>query len=185
MATPATAAAWASAATEACGLASQPNTSAWTKAAPVSFERRCTKPVARAAASAVVVNTVCRVWASCGTVVIRRLLRRYKVSHILIVPKDLSDVFVTLMRKGAMNPCPCGYHGDPTRECGCSPGAVARYQKRLSGPLLDRIDVHVEVPRVVYDKLAGPTQGEPSAAIRARVQVARVRQAARLAGSGR
>src|SRR5213080_731630 len=99
MATPATAAAWASAATEACGLASQPNTSAWTKAAPVSFERRCTKPVARAAASAVVVNTVCRVWASCGTVVIRRLLRRYKVSHILIVPKDLSDVFVTLMRK--------------------------------------------------------------------------------------
>src|SRR5438876_12162825 len=100
MATPATAAAWASAATEACGFASQPNTSAWTKAAPVSFERRCTKPVARAAASAVVVTTVCRVWASCGTVVIRRLLRCYKVVHILIVPKEPSYVFVTLMRIG-------------------------------------------------------------------------------------
>jgi magnesium chelatase family protein len=83
-----------------------------------------------------------------------------------------------------MNPYPCGYHGDPTRECGCSPGAVARYQKPLSGPLLDRIDVHVEVPRVACDKLAGETRGEPSAAIRARVQAARVRQAARLAGTG-
>src|SRR5256885_16103243 len=99
MGTPGTAAAWASAASEACGLASQPNTSACTKAAPVSFERRCTKPVARAAASAVVVNRVCRVWASCGTVVIRRLLRCYKVVHILIVPKEPSYRFVTLMRK--------------------------------------------------------------------------------------
>ena len=88
------------------------------------------------------------------------------------------------MLVGAMNPCPCGYHGDPTRECGCSPGAVARYQKRLSGPLLDRIDVHVEVPRVAYDKLAGETHGETSAAIRARVQAARVRQATRLVGTG-
>src|SRR5436309_15281441 len=88
------------------------------------------------------------------------------------------------MMIGAMNPCPCGFHGDPTRECGCSPGAVARYQKRLSGPLLDRIDVHVEVPRVAYDKLAGATRGEPSADIRARVQAARARQAARLAGTG-
>src|SRR5205085_9701872 len=108
MATPATAAAWASAASEACGLASQPNTSAWTKAAPLSFERRCTKPVARAAASAVVVNTVCKVWASCGTVVIRRLLRCYKGSDILIVPKEPSYVFVTLMRigRGGQGPCP-------------------------------------------------------------------------------
>ena len=88
------------------------------------------------------------------------------------------------MLVGAMNPCPCGYHGDPTRECTCSPGAVARYQKRLSGPLLDRIDVHVEVPRVAYDKLAGATQGEPSSAIRARVQAARARQAARFARTG-
>jgi len=89
-----------------------------------------------------------------------------------------------VMLVGAMNPCPCGYHGDPTRECSCSPGAVAKYQKRLSGPLLDRIDVHVEVPRVAYDKLAGETPGETSEAVRARVQRARARQAARLLGTG-
>jgi len=90
----------------------------------------------------------------------------------------------TVMLVGAMNPCPCGYHGDPTRECSCSPGAVAKYQKRLSGPLLDRIDVHVEVPRVAYEKLAGETPGETSAVVRARVQQARARQRARLVGTG-
>jgi len=88
------------------------------------------------------------------------------------------------MLVGAMNPCPCGYHGDSARECTCSPGAVAKYQKRLSGPLLDRIDVHVEVPRVAYDKLTGEARGEPSAAVRARVQEARARQAHRLGGTG-
>ncbi len=88
------------------------------------------------------------------------------------------------MLVGAMNPCPCGYHGDSARECTCSPGAVAKYQKRLSGPLLDRIDVHVEVPRVAYDKLTGEIRGEPSAAVRARVQEARARQAHRLGGTG-
>ncbi len=88
------------------------------------------------------------------------------------------------MLVGAKNPCPCGYHGDPTHECSCAPGAVAKYQKRISGPLLDRIDVHVEVPRVAYEKLAGETRGEPSATVRARVQAARARQAARLAGTG-
>jgi magnesium chelatase family protein len=105
--------------------------------------------------------------------------------HVVISRAQGSVTFpAKFMLVGAMNPCPCGYHGDPTRECGCSPGAVARYQKRLSGPLLDRIDVHVEVPRVAYDKLAGETRGEPSAAIRARVQAARVRQAQRLGGTG-
>ena len=105
--------------------------------------------------------------------------------HVVISRAQGSVTFpAKFMLVGAMNPCPCGYHGDPTRECGCSPGAVARYQKRLSGPLLDRIDVHVEVPRVAYDKLAGEMRGEPSAAIRARVQAARARQAQRLAGSG-
>jgi magnesium chelatase family protein len=104
--------------------------------------------------------------------------------HVVISRAQGSVTFpAKFMLVGAMNPCPCGYHGDPTRECGCSPGAVARYQKRLSGPLLDRIDVHVEVPRVAYDKLAGETRGEPSAAIRARVQAARARQTRRLAGS--
>jgi magnesium chelatase family protein len=49
----------------------------------------------------------------------------------------------------------CGYHGDPSRPCSCAPSAIARYQKRISGPLLDRIDIHVEVPRVEYEKLTG------------------------------
>jgi magnesium chelatase family protein len=87
------------------------------------------------------------------------------------------------MLVGAMNPCPCGYAGDPLRECTCSPTAIAKYQRRLSGPLLDRIDIHVEVPRVQYDKLTGNTQGEPSSAVRARVQAARERQRARFAGT--
>ena len=76
----------------------------------------------------------------------------------------------------AMNPCPCGYWGDPVRECTCSPSTVTRYQKRISGPLLDRIDIHVEVPRVNVDKLTDKRLGEPSAAIRKRVDRARETQ---------
>jgi magnesium chelatase family protein len=90
-----------------------------------------------------------------------------------------------VMLVAAMNPCPCGYFGDPTRECTCSAGAIARYQKRISGPLLDRIDIHVEVPRVEYEKLTDRREGERSAEVRARVQAARGRQAARFAGSPR
>jgi magnesium chelatase family protein len=82
-----------------------------------------------------------------------------------------------------MNPCPCGYFGDPTRECTCSAGAIARYQKRISGPLLDRIDIHVEVPRVEYEKLTDRREGERSADVRARVQAARERQARRFVGT--
>jgi magnesium chelatase family protein len=81
----------------------------------------------------------------------------------------------------SMNPCPCGYFGDPTHECTCSLGMVSRYQKRISGPLLDRIDIHVDVPRVEYDKLSDDRLGEPSAAIRGRVEAARERQRARFA----
>jgi magnesium chelatase family protein len=62
---------------------------------------------------------------------------------------------------GAMNPCPCGYFGDPVRECTCSMSMVSRYQKRISGPLLDRIDIHIEVPRVEYEKLSDERLGEP------------------------
>jgi magnesium chelatase family protein len=76
----------------------------------------------------------------------------------------------------AMNPCPCGYHGDPLRPCTCSAHEVARYRKRISGPLLDRIDIHLHVPRVEYDKLADRRTGEPSAAVRARVEAARAVQ---------
>jgi magnesium chelatase family protein len=81
----------------------------------------------------------------------------------------------------AMNPCPCGYYGDPVRECTCNPATVTRYQKRISGPLLDRIDIHVEVPRVDYQKLTDDRLGEPSEAIRARVEQAREVQRTRFA----
>jgi len=80
---------------------------------------------------------------------------------------------------GAMNPCPCGYYGDPVKPCTCSNAIVTKYQKRISGPLLDRIDIHIEVPRVEYDKLSDHRLGEPSAMIQARVQAARERQRVR------
>ncbi len=73
----------------------------------------------------------------------------------------------------AMNPCPCGYYGDPSRECTCPPAVVGRYQRRISGPLLDRIDLFVDVPRVAYEKLASTTRAEPSAAVAERVARAR------------
>ncbi len=82
----------------------------------------------------------------------------------------------------AQNPCPCGYYGDPTRACTCSNTMITRYQKRVSGPLMDRIDLHVDVPRVEYEKLSSSQRGEPSAAVRARVEAARERQAQRFAG---
>ena len=79
----------------------------------------------------------------------------------------------------AMNPCPCGYQGDPRRACSCSPGDVARYRRKVSGPLLDRIDLHVEVPALASHDLDGGPSPEPSAAVRARVVEARARQRAR------
>ena len=83
----------------------------------------------------------------------------------------------------AMNPCPCGYYGDPVKPCTCSSGMVAKYQKRISGPLLDRIDIHIEVPRVDYEKLSDRRQGEPSATIQSRVETARQRQRQRFIGT--
>lgn len=81
----------------------------------------------------------------------------------------------------AHNPCPCGYYGDPTHSCTCTPTMIQRYQSKLSGPLLDRIDLHVDVPRVDYDKLMSAQQAESSEAIRQRVARARERQAVRFA----
>jgi magnesium chelatase family protein len=80
-----------------------------------------------------------------------------------------------------MNPCPCGNFGDPQKACGCAPAVVTKYQKRISRPLLDRIDIHIEVLRVDYEKLSGDRTGETSESIRARVQGARNIQLARFA----
>ena len=79
----------------------------------------------------------------------------------------------------AMNPCPCGYFSDPRHECTCSPPAVQRYRARISGPLLDRLDIHIEVPAVGYEDLTDRRGGESSGAIRERVELARTLQARR------
>jgi len=83
-----------------------------------------------------------------------------------------------------MNPCPCGFWNDPTRECRCTPLQIQRYVGRISGPLLDRIDIHVDVPAVKFRELSGEpaTEAESSATIRERVMHARERQQKRLAG---
>ncbi len=87
------------------------------------------------------------------------------------------------MLVAAMNPCPCGYWGDSVKECTCAPAVVTRYQKRISGPLLDRIDIHIEVPRVDHLKLTDARLGESSEAIRARVERAREVQRRRFASA--
>jgi len=73
----------------------------------------------------------------------------------------------------AMKPCPCGFYGDTQKPCTCTQTMVTKYQKRISGPLLDRIDIHIEVPRADYEKLSGDRIGETSDSIRKRVQAAR------------
>jgi len=83
----------------------------------------------------------------------------------------------------AMNPCPCGYYGDPFKECKCSSGEISRYQKKISGPLLDRIDIFIEVPRVDYEKLTDETVGESSEKVRARIEAAKQIQLKRLEGT--
>lgn len=82
----------------------------------------------------------------------------------------------------AMNPCPCGYRGDPRRACACTPKAVQGYCGRLSGPLLDRIDLHVEVPAVSFKELVGSGEGVASAELRGQVEAARARQGRRFKG---
>ena len=83
-----------------------------------------------------------------------------------------------------MNPCPCGFFNDRTRECRCSPMIVQRYVSKISGPLLDRIDIHVDVPAVNYKDLRGTSVPEDSATIRARVDAARKIQLERLSQAG-
>ncbi|HBU06582.1 MAG TPA: magnesium chelatase [Candidatus Magasanikbacteria bacterium] len=106
--------------------------------------------------------------------------------------QPLEDGFVTIARVqstisyparftlvASQNPCPCGYATDPDKRCICSPMQVANYQKKVSGPMLDRIDLHVEVPRVEFEKLSKDSLAESSAKIRARVEEARSRQTVR------
>ncbi|NTW06780.1 MAG: YifB family Mg chelatase-like AAA ATPase, partial [Syntrophaceae bacterium] len=84
----------------------------------------------------------------------------------------------------AMNPCPCGYFGDRIRTCRCSPQQIRQYQARISGPLLDRIDLHIEVPSIKYRALSDKEEGESSSTIKERVNEARNRQIKRYEGSG-
>jgi len=90
----------------------------------------------------------------------------------------------SFMLVAAMNPCPCGYFGDPQHPCNCTPLAIQRYRTRLSGPLLDRLDLQVEVPRLAHRELADPDHGEASATLRTRVETARQRQRERFQGEG-
>ncbi len=87
------------------------------------------------------------------------------------------------MLVAAMNPCPCGFAGDPGKQCVCSPSQVTRYAKRISGPLMDRIDLFVEVPRVEYEKLTRPPGSDTSARARGRIEAARMVQARRFEGT--
>lgn len=95
-----------------------------------------------------------------------------------VQPLDCIKMVVT------MNPCKCGYFGHPTRPCTCPPSAVERYRQRISGPLLDRIDLHVDVSPVAYDELSAEEPGECSAAILERVLAARAIQQSRFETTG-
>jgi magnesium chelatase family protein len=112
-----------------------------------------------------------------------------------VLRQPLEDACVTVCRTAgtvtypakfmlvaSLNPCPCGYHGDRLRGCTCSPNAIRKYLSKVSGPLLDRIDIHVEVPRLPYEDMSRHTPSESSTAIRSRVDAARRRQRDRLDG---
>jgi magnesium chelatase family protein len=89
----------------------------------------------------------------------------------------------SFMLVGAMNPCPCGYYGDPFRQCTCPPSLVARYQRRISGPFIDRVDIFIEVPHIDYEKLTDDRLGEESAVVQKRVVNARLKQRERFHGT--
>jgi len=117
-------------------------------------------------------------------------------SLLEVLRQPLEDKMVTISRAqgrvtfpanfmlvGAMNPCPCGYYGDPFRRCTCSPGLVSRYQRRISGPFIDRVDIFIEVPHIDYEKLTDDRLGELSAQVQARVQDAHSQQLERFKGT--
>jgi magnesium chelatase family protein len=119
-------------------------------------------------------------------------LPEYKRTVLEVMRQPLEDRTVTISRArfsveypasfmliAAMNPCPCGYHGHPEKTCSCGPGIVQRYLNRISGPLLDRIDLHVEVSPVKFDELSNDIPGEKSTEIRNRVERTRTIQESR------
>ncbi len=123
-------------------------------------------------------------------------LPEFGQSDLEVLRQPMEDKIVTITRAqgsvtfpanfmmvGAMNPCPCGYYGDPVKQCTCSASQVARYQKRISGPLLDRMDIFLEVPRIEYEKLADDRLGETSKMIQSRVEAARSIQQKRFEGT--
>jgi len=119
-------------------------------------------------------------------------LPEFKRSALEVLRQPLEDGSVTISRSAgkitlpcafmlvaAMNPCPCGYLGDPKRECRCSPTQIQRYRKRISGPLLDRIDIHVEAPSVSIADMRNDRPAESSGAVRKRIEIARAAQSER------
>jgi len=121
-------------------------------------------------------------------------LPEFRKNVLEVLRQPLEDLRITIVRvmgtvtfpadwmlMAAMNPCPCGFYTDAQHECSCSPIMIQRYRSRISGPLLDRIDIHIEVPAVRYRELMGRSSGESSAAIRERVNHARSLQLARFA----
>ncbi len=115
-----------------------------------------------------------------GRTALEALRQPLEERSIAVVRARRTVVFpADFMLVAALNPCPCGHDGNPLRTCTCSQTAISGYRAKLSGPLLDRMDMHVEVPAVPYRELAHGAPGEPSAAVRVRVDEARRRQAAR------
>lgn len=98
--------------------------------------------------------------------------------------KGSAEYPARMMLVAAMNPCPCGFLGDSVRDCTCSPLQVVRYRNRISGPLMDRIDIHIEVPRIKFNDLQDGMRGESSEIIRSRVEASRHIQLKRFAGTG-
>ena len=122
-------------------------------------------------------------------------LPEFRRDALEVLRQPLEDGVVTITRASgtfsypcnvmlvaSMNPCPCGFHGDPTRECSCSETKIQKYVSKISGPLLDRIDIHIEVPAVSYDDLESKDKEESSAAIKERVDRARKIQLERYKG---
>ena len=119
----------------------------------------------------------------------------FKKNVLEVLRQPLEDGSVTISRSklslefpanfmlaAAMNPCPCGYFSDPNKECTCSPPLIQKYMAKISGPLLDRIDIHIEVPAVKYKELSSEIKSEPSKSVRERVIRAREIQLKRFLG---